>query len=225
MEIEICCNSIASARAAKAGGADRIELCDRLEVGGITPAETSILVCVKELGLRTHVLVRPREGDFCYTDSEYEQIKEQVDMCRRCGVRAVVVGFLTREGCIDEKRTKEIVDWARPMEVTFHRAFDEIKESPEVALEKVVRAGCHRILTSGCAASAEEGMGVIKRLVELAGGRIAILAGAGISPQNALKIADGTGVTELHGSCKTRLADGSMVTDPEVVKQLVAKFK
>lgn len=221
MKIEICANSRQSAANAKAGGAERIELCRQLELGGTTPAEEDIRYCVHELGLRTHVLVRPRAGDFCYTDAEMEQVCAAVEMCRRAGAHAVVAGFLTAEGKIDEERTRRIVELAKPMEVTFHRAFDEMRQEPQEALEAVIRCGCHRLLTSGCKPTAEEGIETLRQLVKQAGGRIAILAGAGITPENAARIAGKTGVGEMHGSCKQRLADGSTVTSREIVERLI----
>lgn len=221
MKIEICSNSRQSAMNAKAGGAARVELCANLEVGGTTPKAEDIEYCVKELGLRTHVLVRPREGDFCYNETEYRQILSEIDMCRQSGAHAVVVGFLTADGMIDEARTREAVQHAKPMEVTFHRAFDEMHQDPLEALEVVIRCGCHRILTSGCQPGAEQGIATLKSLVEKSAGRITILAGAGINPGNVAKIVRETGVSEVHGSCKHTLADGTIETDTQIVKELI----
>lgn len=221
MIVEICANSCRSAAHAKAGGADRIELCRQLEVGGTTPTPEEIAYCVHELGIRTHVLVRPRAGDFVYDDHEFAAIEREVAMCRRAGAQAVVVGFLTPEGCIDECRTRRIVELARPMEVTFHRAFDEICQPPEEALEAVIGCGCHRLLTSGCRPTAEEGIETLKTLGRRAAGRIIILAGAGVTPRNVRRILQDASLTEIHGSCKRTLSDGTMETDPEIVRELV----
>lgn len=221
MKVEICSNSRRSAQHAKVGGADRIELCSRLEVGGTTPQAEDITYCVQQLQLRTHVLVRPREGNFTYSDAEFALICEQVEMCKRAGAHAVVVGFLTPDGRIDEAKTRHVVELAAPMEVTFHRAFDEMTEDPLEALEKVIGCGCHRILTSGCRPSAEEGIDTLRQLVQHAADRIVILAGAGVTPQNAARIARETGVTELHGSCKHTLSDGTIETDTDTVKALL----
>ena len=221
MKVEICSNSRRSAQHAKAGGANRIELCSRLEVGGTTPQAEDITYCVQQLQLRTHVLVRPREGNFTYSDAEFALICEQVEMCKRAGAHAVVVGFLTPDGRIDEAKTRHVVELAAPMEVTFHRAFDEMTEDPLEALEKVIGCGCHRILTSGCRPSAEEGIDTLRQLVQQAAGRIVILAGAGVTPKNAARIARETGVTELHGSCKHTLSDGTIETDTDTVKALL----
>ena len=167
------------------------------------------------------MLVRPREGDFCYSLAEYETICREVEQCRSLGAHAVVVGFLTPEGRIDKERTRQIVQLAAPMQVTFHRAFDEIKQDPVEALEEVISTGCHRILTSGCQPNAELGIPTLSTLVRQAAGRITILAGAGVTPDNASRIIRETGVTEIHGSCKTTLPDGTIQTDPEIVKQLI----
>ena len=221
MKIEICANSRQSAINAKSGGASRIELCAQLEVGGTTPSAEDIIYCSRVLGLRTHVLVRPRAGDFCYSDDEFDLICRQVEECCRCGAAAVVVGFLTPDGQVDEARTRRIVELAAPMEVTFHRAFDEMRQEPLEALEAVIRCGCHRILTSGCAPSAEKGIPVLRQLVDAAKGRITLLAGAGVTPANAASIARQAGVAELHGSCKHTLPDGTIETDAELVRQLI----
>lgn len=221
MEVEICCNSHISAANAKAGGATRIELCRELEIGGLTPICKDIVHCKLALGLRVHVLVRPRGGDFCYDEVELDMIRREIDVCQQNGADAVVVGFLTREGKIDEALTREMVRRAEGMEVTFHRAFDEVRQDPQEALEAVIRCGCHRLLTSGCQASAWEGRDVIKNLVRQAQGRIKILAGAGITPENVRDIINYTGVTEVHGSCKHTLRDGTVETDAEIVRVLI----
>ena len=146
-------------------------------------------------------------------------------MCKRAGAHAVVVGFLTPDGRIDVVKTRHIVELAVPMEVTFHRAFDEMTEEPLVALEKVIGCGCHRILTSGCKPTAEEGIDTLRQLVHQAAGRITILAGAGVTPANAARIVRQTGVTEIHGSCKHTLPDGTIETDTQTVLSLMEQMK
>lgn len=222
MNIEICANSSRSAWNALQGGASRVELCRRLDVGGLTPYPEDVIACARMPRLRTHVLIRPRGGDFCYTPKEYSQIRQDVILCGRVrGVRAVVVGFLTPDGRIDEERTREIVQLAAPMEVTFHRAFDEMSQDPAEALEAIIRCGCHRLLTSGCAPSAEEGIPVIRALVQQAQGRILIMAGAGVTPHNASRILHETAVPEIHASCKHTLPDGTVETDTAIVRELL----
>lgn len=222
MEYEICCNSIQSAINAQKGGAVRIELCHDLEGGGTTPSAGAIEYCVHQLGLQTRVLIRPRRGDFCYSEAEYEVIKRDVEMCRSLGAHAVVVGFLTADGKIDEAKTREIVRLAEGMEVTFHRAFDELHPSEAAAaLETIIDCGCHKLLTSGCFLTAMEGVQVIRQLVEQADGRIGIIAASGVTPSTIGTIVAQTGVKEAHGSCKTT-RNGVIVTDVALVKELVS---
>lgn len=217
MDIEICCNSVQSAVNAKRGGAVRIELCQDLEGGGTTPSAAAIDYCAHVLGLQTRVLVRPRRGNFCYSEQEYEVVKRDVLECKRLGASAVVVGFLTEGGKVDVERTSEVVRLAAPMEVTFHRAFDELPaaEAP-AALEQIIGCGCHKLLTSGCAPTALQGVEVLRQLVELSGGRIGIIAASGVTPQTIGEIVRKSGVREAHGSCK-HVVDGVTETDAALV--------
>ena len=217
--VEICTPSLASARAAKEGGAQRIELCRELSCGGLTPSDEEIDYCVHTLGLRTHVLVRPRAGDFCYTTAELAEIERTILQCKALGAAAVVVGFLTADGRVDEELTRRMVQLAAPMEVTFHRAFDEARQEPLEALRAIADCGCHRLLTSGQRPTAPEGAAVIRRLVGATG--VKILAGSGVTPANVRRLVEETGVGEVHGSCKTTLPDGTMQTDAAQVRQLI----
>ena len=227
IDVEICCNSVASAISAKEGGAQRIELCRDLECGGLTPTDDDIDYCVHTLGLRTHVLVRPRAGNFVYSPAEADEIMYTIGVCRRLGAAAVVVGFLTADGRVDEVLTRRAVEAAAGMEVTFHRAFDEARQAPLEALKTIVGCGCHRLLTSGQAATATEGADVIRRLVEatqhspLNANRFHILAGSGVTPENVRRLIAATGVAEVHGSCKTTLSDGTIQTDAAQVNQMI----
>lgn len=221
IDVEICTPSRLSAVAAKEGGAKRIELCSNLEVGGLTPTDEDIVYCVQTLGLRTHVLVRPRAGNFLYTADEMAEIERTVMRCRQLGAAAVVVGFLTPDGKVDLGLTRRIVQLAAPMEVTFHRAFDEALQDPIEALQAVMEAGCHRLLTSGQAPTAPQGAAVIKRLVDHSS-CLKILAGSGVTPDNVRQLIDATGVTEVHGSCKTTLPDGTLQTDASQVRRLLS---
>ena len=227
--VEICTPSLASARAAKEGGAQRIELCRELSCGGLTPSDEEIDYCVHTLGLRTHVLVRPRAGDFCYTTAELAEIERTILQCKALGAAAVVVGFLTADGRVDEELTRRMVQLAAPMEVTFHRAFDEARQEPLEVLQAIVRCGCHRLLTSGQAPTALEGAEVIKRLVDYTRQalptRFHILAGSGVTPSNVRELVEKTGVDEVHGSCKTILPDGTIQTDAESVCRLIAQVR
>ena len=220
MEIEICCGSIQSAANAKAGGAVRIELCQGLVEGGTTPSPATINYAVKELGLKVFVLVRPRGGDFCYNELEIKTMEQDVEFCKQAGVAGIVVGFLHPDGSIDTELTRRFVKLAAPLPVTFHRAFDRCAD-PLRSLEQVIDCGCARILTSGCKPTAMEGADVLQQLVQQANGRIKILAGSGVTPENAAELRQKTGAPEIHGSCKITRPDGAWETDAEQVKKLL----
>ena len=224
MEIEICCGSIQSAANAKAGGAVRIELCQGLIEGGTTPSPAMIDIAVRDLGLQVFVLVRPRSGDFCYNDLEVRTMMEDVEYCKKVGVAGIVVGFLHPDGTIDTELTRRFVQLAAPIPVTFHRAFDRCTE-PLKALEQIIDCGCARILTSGCKPTALEGANLLKQLVQQANGRIKILAGSGITPENAAALKQQTGVPEIHGSCKITRPDGAWETDTESVALLLEELQ
>ena len=220
MEIEICCGSIQSAANAKTGGAVRIELCQGLIEGGTTPSPATIRYAVHDLGLRVFVLVRPRGGDFCYNELEVKTMEEDVMFCKEVGVAGIVVGFLHPDGSIDTELTRRFVKLAAPLPVTFHRAFDRCPE-PLKGLEQIIDCGCARILTSGCKPTAMEGADMLQRLVEQSDGRIKILAGSGVTADNAVELKRRTNVPEIHGSCKVTRPDGAWETDVEQVKRLI----
>lgn len=206
------------------GGARRIELCHNLNEGGTTPSYGAIDYCVDRLQLSTRVLVRPRAGNFVYTAAEYDVICADVEQCRHIGAAAVVVGFLHTDGTIDMQRTAEIVRLAHPMEVTFHRAFDEVAD-PSAALEQVIACGCHKLLTSGCHPTAMEGIATLRQLATQANRRIGIIAASGVTPTNVAHIVRLSGVGEVHGSCKHTLADGTVETDANTVRQLLTALQ
>ena len=224
MEIEICCGSIQSAANAKSGGAVRIELCQGLIEGGTTPSPATIDYAVRELRLQVFVLVRPRGGDFCYNDLEIKTMEKDVEYCKKAGVAGIVVGFLHPDGTIDTELTKRFVKLAAPLPVTFHRAFDRCTE-PLKALEQIIDCGCARILTSGCQPTAMEGAELLKQLVQQANGRIKILAGSGVTPENAAELKRITNVPEIHGSCKFTRPDGAWETDVEQVRMLLEQLR
>ncbi|MCL1968127.1 MAG: copper homeostasis protein CutC [Bacteroidetes bacterium] len=197
--IEVCAATLVTAMAADKSGADRIELCRNIENGGTTPSYDNIAYCVNNLNLKTNVLVRPRAGNFVYSDAEFELIKNDVLFCKNLGVNAVVVGFLHNDFTIDIEKTSEIVTLAKPMEVTFHRAFDVCTDW-KIALEQIIQCGCTRILTSGQKPTAIEGVETIKDIVKQAENRIIILAGSGITMENYLQLVKDTGVKEVHGT-------------------------
>ena len=201
-KLEICCYSVESAILAEQAGADRIELCENFSEGGTTPSYATIKIAVKKLQIPVNVIVRPRGGDFLYSDIEYELIKEDVKKSKELGVNSIVVGFLNSDGSIDTQKTKEIIDLAKPMEVTFHRAFDRCK-NPFEALEQLIEMGVKRILTSGQRNIASEGIQLLKQLVEKAQGRIVIMPGSGVNDKNISKLISETKAVEYHSSAKT----------------------
>lgn len=224
MKIELCCPSINSAINAKAAGADRIELCQSLNCGGVTPSYGAIAHCTQKLKIRTHVLIRPREGNFCYNEAELDTIRQDILACKQLGAAAVVIGFLHPDGTVDRQTTEEMVKLAAPMEVTFHRAFDECTDWP-TQLETIIASGCHRVLTSGCSKDAYEGRHNLQQMVKQANGRITILAGCGVTPHNVQEIIADSGVTEVHGSCKAVQPNGLTETDTNIAKELILNAK
>ncbi|WP_266369235.1 copper homeostasis protein CutC [Tellurirhabdus rosea] len=196
MQVEVCAFSLDSCRIAQDSGADRIELCGGAPEGGTTPSYGLIQAARELLVIELYVMIRPRGGDFLYTDLEFEVMQRDVRSARACEVDGLVFGLLRADGTVDEERTRELVELAHPLPVTFHRAFD-MSRDPEEALEAVIRTGAKRILTSGQQASAEKGILLLEKLVKQAAGRIQIMAGAGVTPQNATRIA-ATGVQALH---------------------------
>ena len=200
--VEACVNSPFSAMEAEKGGAHRVELCDNLYEGGTTPSAAAIMVTGQNIGIDLHVLVRPRGGDFLYSDIEFEVMKQDILFCKQNGVKGVVIGILKSNGSVDIERTRELVKVASPMNVTFHRAFDMVAD-PFQALEDVISSGCNRILTSGLCNKAWDGRGMIASLVKMAKDRINIMAGSGINADNAAKLVQLTGVTEIHTSSRT----------------------
>ncbi len=216
--LEVCCADLQSVRAAVDGGAQRVELCQALELGGVTPSAGMIEYAV-EAGVRVHVLIRPRGGNFVYSSDEIRCMMRDIHMARILGASGVVIGTLTPQGDIDTTACGWLVQQAQGMSVTFHRAFDECR-NPLRALEDVIGLGCHRLLTSGHAPSVTEGITLLRQLVEQAGSRITILPGCGISPENAGRILEQSGANELHGSLRK---DGH--TDVHMVRLTLAAMQ
>jgi copper homeostasis protein len=199
--MEVCANSLASAIEAEKGGAVRVELCDNLLEGGTTPSYAQIKLAKEYLNIDVYPIIRPRGGDFLYTDLEFSIMQEDILMCKELDCDGVVIGILTADGSIDMNRCAELITLASPMKVTFHRAFDMSNDLFK-ALEDIISLGVERILTSGGAASALKGSKVIKQLVDQAGDRIIIMAGAGISESNIAELIIESGVQEFHGSAR-----------------------
>jgi copper homeostasis protein len=205
MKVEICAINLESALAAQNGGAHRIELCENIVEGGTTPSAASILLSIKYLTIPVNVLVRPRAGDFLYSELEFETICADIEFCKAAGVKGIVIGLLNADGSVDIERTSQLVNLAAPMEVTFHRAFD-LCQNPSLALEQIIAAKAHRILTSGQESTAKNGIPLIEKLVQQADGRIIIMPGGGINIHNVDEIIQKTGVEEIHLSAKVPVA-------------------
>lgn len=199
--LEIAANSLASALAAQEGGADRVELCENLGEGGCTPSYGALAMARERLRIPLYVLIRPRAGDFLYDTLERETMLRDIAMCARLGCDGVVIGALDADGVVDRTTCRELIEAAGPLEVTFHRAFD-VAHDLDDALEAVIALGCERVLTSGGRASAPEGVDRIAALVHRAQGRIGIMAGAGITPDNVAAFVQRSGVREVHASAK-----------------------
>lgn len=195
---EACVESFADALAAQAAGANRIELCENLTAGGTTPSYGTINACLARLNIPVFVMIRPRGGDFCYSPQELEIMKTDIAICKQLGVPAVVFGLLTDKGRIDEVNTRHLVSLARPMQVTFHKAFDRLND-PVEGIETLIRLGVERILSSGTKASAKEGAGILNQLIEKAGGRITIVAAGKITGQNLPELNQMIHTSEFHG--------------------------
>ena len=194
---EVCVDSVESAVAAERGGADRVELCDNLLEGGTTPSGGAVEAARALLGLKLHVMIRPRGGDFCYSPVELDVMRRDVELAKRLGADGVVFGLLTEDAAVDLERTQELVELARPLSVTFHRAFDMARE-PFQALEDLAALGVDRVLTSGQEASVVEGLDLVAELVRRAGDRIVVMPGGGLGERNIAKVVAATGARELH---------------------------
>lgn len=197
MRLEACVDSVESALNAQAGGADRVELCDNLLEGGTTPSAGLIASCCERLRIPVHVLIRPRGGDFVYSDVELDVMRRDIAVARQHGAAGVVFGALLPDGSIDISRTTALIAAARPLATTFHRAFD-FAADPDQALDDLITLGVDRLLTSGQARTAIEGSRLLARLVRRAAGRIAIAAAGSLSEESIVQVVERTGVLEVH---------------------------
>ena len=197
MRFEICVDSVAGVKAAREAGADRVELCANLVEGGTTPSLGAIRLARAVPDLRLHVMIRPRGGDFLYTDDEFAAMEADIAAAKAEGADGVVFGLLLADGRIDIARTERLIAVSRPMAVTFHRAFD-LAADPVAALEALIELGVERVLTSGQEETALKGLPLICDLMRRADGRIIILPGGGINSGNARLIVRQSGCREIH---------------------------
>ena len=221
--VECCANSIESAINGQKGGTNRIELCTELESGGITPLHKEITLAKSLLNIPIFVLIRPRKGNFIYTEKEFQQIISDIEFCKKTGCEGVVIGSLNLDRSINKEQTSEMVKIARPMEVTFHRAFDESKDI-ENDLNSIISCGCDRLLTSGKEENVELGYENLKKIIQLSEGRIKVMAGSGLSHTNIEKLYN-IGIREFHLSGKIKNNDGKIETSEELIRLAVSKTK
>jgi|TARA_B100000470_G_scaffold126082_1_gene97471 copper homeostasis protein len=198
MIVEVCANSYESAINAEVGGANRIELCKDLHLDGLTPDDETVISTLNKLKIPVFILVRPRSGNFVYTNEEFELMKSDIIKFKKLGCSGIVSGVLKKDNTIDLERTKELIELSRPIEFTFHRAFDKIID-PIKGLEELIEIGADRILTSGQEDSAIDGIKLIEKLIEIATNRIAIMPGSGVKSDNINNF-KAIGTNEIHGS-------------------------
>jgi copper homeostasis protein len=233
IKLEICAQSLTSALAAQAGGAHRIELCSALEVGGLTPSYATLIETRKQLNIEICVLIRPRAGDFFYSDLEFDLMKKDILFCKQQGVEGIVVGVLNQNRTLDLKKMDILAQLAYPMDTICHRAFDQTPD-PFEALSQLQNLGFQRVLTSGQSQNAIDGKEILRGLVEAANGKIEIMPGSGVNPSNIQELINYTKATTIHTSAKAKIkssiqdkTDGwrdndFWETDFEIVKQLVS---
>ena len=213
---EICANSVASCLAAQEGGAHRVELCAGIPEGGTTPSWGLFRSARESISIGLNVIIRPRGGDFLYSEEELREMVYDIRTARNLGADGLVFGCLTPDGDVDMETMKPLMEAAGDTPVTFHRAFDHSAD-PFKALEDIISLGCARILTSGCKPTALEGATLLAGLVEKAGDRIIIMPGCGVREDNIAEIARGTGAREFHFSAREPVESGMIFRNPEVV--------
>lgn len=195
---EVCVGSFTEALSAERKGADRIELCDNLEVGGTTPSYGTIKQAVSKIKIPVFVMIRPRGGNYCYNKNEIEIMKNDIEMCKSLGVKGVVLGVLTKNDEIDYDLLKELVELASPMEVTFHKAIDDL-ENPVPEVTKLAKTGVKRILSSGTKAKALDGKSILNKMIKKASNKITIIVAGGVTTSNFEEVSKEIVSTEYHG--------------------------
>lgn len=221
---EICANGLQSAINAQLAGADRIELCEHLHVGGITPSITLLKKVCEAVQLPVHVLIRPHAAGFNYSPASFDLMKEQIAAFKALQVKGLVFGILRNDLAVDTERCAELIGLCRPLTVTFHRAFDEVQE-PFAALQALIELGVDRVLTSGQEENVLEGSPLIRQLVEMAAGRITIMAGGGITAENIASVVEISGTNEFHFSAKLKTEGGYFVSDRDEIRKICAEAR
>jgi copper homeostasis protein len=219
MILEVCANSYESAINAENGGAHRIELCENLSVGGLTPNFELAKKVINELNIPVFILIRPRDGDFNYSNEEFEKIKKDIILFKDLGCKGIVSGTLTKDKNIDIKKTKELIELSRPLEFTFHRAFDEVN-NPKEALNQLVELKADRILTSGQEKTAIEGIEMIKKLAVLSKNKIKIMPGSGINSANIIEFTK-LDINEIHGSFSKQEENNKSISNINMIMNCV----
>jgi copper homeostasis protein len=204
-KLEVIAFTIESCSVIERTGANRIELCDNPGDGGTTPSYGFLKLAREKVSIDLYPMIRPRGGDFLYSDDEFELMKKDVLLCKEIGCDGVVIGLLNADGTIDKKRSAALIDLAYPLGVTFHRAFDRVRDGFE-ALETLIEIGCERILTSGLTPNVTEGAAMLAQLVKAADERIIIMPGSGVRSNNIAELAKQTGAAEFHTSARTMIA-------------------
>jgi copper homeostasis protein len=202
--IEIATSDFLTTKSAVEGGADRIELCANLAEGGTTPSYGHILQCREAFDVLIYPIIRPRGGDFLFTDDEFSIMLQDIKLCKQLGCDGVVIGLLNADGSVNIKRTAKLIEAAYPLGTTFHRAFDRCS-NPFEAMEQLIQVGCERILTSGQKPSAPDGVELIDQLNRQADERIIIMPGSGVRKENIKMIAEKTGCMEFHSSLRSKI--------------------
>lgn len=219
MELEVIAFDLASCLVAQNHGADRIELCANPYEGGTTPSYGVIALARKCTSIQLFPIIRPRGGDFLYSASEFRAMVADVRQCGELGCDGVVVGMLTTDGSIDVDRCAQLVEHAGAMQVTFHRAFDRVRD-PLAALEDIVGLGCSRILTSGLHPNVDQGKVMLKALVEAAASRVSVMPGSGVRSTNIVELAQFTGARAFHSSARRVLPSAMTYTNPAMHEEL-----
>lgn len=216
--LEIAANSFQSCMAAQEGGADRIELFENLGEGGCTPSYGMLTLVKEKIHLPVYVMIRPRGGDFIYSDEEFEIMHRDIAMCKQLGFPGVVFGILDAQGRVDIARCKDLLSACGDMKVTFHRAFDRAKDLHE-SMRQLIGLGFERVLTSGGEPNVEKGKDVIKELQQEYGKDIIIMPGSGVTSANARMIVDHCGVSEIHATAKAKVSSGMLYTKPHFMDE------